>query len=554
MKKVWLLVILVISFLLRILLISFGLPSKNLALTTYNPDEPLSYYTIEKWQPRKLDFHPRRVFLWGGFHLYPLAGFLGVAKIFRFVKLGNREFYIKNLVEADKLYLVGRGMMIVFGVLSVWVIFLILKNTYGDKIALLGSVLLSILPAHIFNSIYVRPDVVMLFFVFLAIYFSIKLVKTQETKFYILSCFAVGFATGAKLSGAVYGILPVIAHFLSNGNFKRKFFDIKLYLIPLLCLLFFCFSSPYVILDFDKTEESFLHYLKINFSLSKGTMSIGQDVLYGSGILSYIKYYLPVGYGVAVVLLSVIGFCVMLWNVIKEKNKFDILFFISGIIVMLVVSSTKNQVVWYTLPVIPFLVIWAVRGLQIIYNKGKVGRYISLVVGVLTVFYTMVYSFSYWKLYYEKNVREEASEWIEKNVPKGSKIAIARSYFWTPAVLRQYNPPYEVLEGRDATDSGAFDGLKGLENVLDKAEYVVLTEYEFRDVLHPKIKNYFLDQQKVAYEIFESGNFIKVAEFDKEAKFLGIKFKKNYPPTDWLIPNPKIVVFKNNSLLRSNDK
>ena len=164
--KVGLVFVLFSAFIIRMIIIDFGLPSKNLTLTTYNPDEPLSYYTIEKWLPtatKKLDFHPRRVFLWGGFHLYPLAASIGIGKMLGYVKLGDRNFFINNLREADKLYLAGRFLMILFAIGTVFVLFLILKKSYGGTIGLFGAFLLAIVPAHIVNSIYVRPDIMMLF-------------------------------------------------------------------------------------------------------------------------------------------------------------------------------------------------------------------------------------------------------------------------------------------------------------------------------------------------------------------------------------------------------
>jgi len=426
MKKFYLILILFFALVLRVSGIRFGLPSKNLALTTYNPDEPLSYYTIEKWNPKKLDFHPHRAFLWGGFHLYPLAGSLGLAKIIGYVKFGSREFYIKNLKEADKLYFVGRFLMTLFSVGSISLIFLICKEAYNELTGLLSAFLLTITPTHIFSSIYVRPDIMMLFFALGSLYFAVRLLKFGQTKFYILSSIFVGLATGTKLSGAVYGITPIIAHFLSDRNLKEKFKDPRLSFIPIICLISFCISSPYVIIDFNKTSESFLSYFKQNLTLVRGTMDFGQYALYGTGIISYLKHYLLYGLGKVIVITAIIGLLLMLFNIVKNKNKFDMLFFISGLVILFTISSTKNQTVWYSFPVIPFFIIYSMRGFDL-NSKFKI-RIISILVTVALIImfsYTLFYSLAYLRLYVGKNVREEASEWIEKNIPKGSEIAIA---------------------------------------------------------------------------------------------------------------------------------
>ncbi|MFN3551298.1 MAG: ArnT family glycosyltransferase [Endomicrobiia bacterium] len=558
-KYLILFIILIFAFIIRFSLINFGLPSKNLALTTYNPDEAITFYSIEKWQPKKFYFHPYDGFFWGGFHLYPVALSLGIAKILGYIKLENREFYINNLVEADKLYIVARMLMILFGTGSILILFFILKESYTEFTGLIGAGFLTILPLHIFNSIYVRPDIMMLFFGLLAIYFSVKMLKTGFTKYYILSCLSVGFSCGTKLNGGVFGILPVLAHFLADNKpekeanlIKKKFLDYRLYLIPLICLAGFIISSPYVIIDFNSSQHSFLRYLKHNLNLAKGTMDLGQTVLFGSGVVSYYKYYLLYGVGTAIVLFSIFGMIVMFYNTIVEKNKVDILFLISGIVILSIISSTKNQAVWYTLPVIPFIIIFTSRGFGFfnniisIFSKRKIIKILCFLTLFFVFGYTFIYAISYWKLYFYKNVREECSEWIKQNIPYGSEVAIARSYFWTPPVLRQYNPPYKVLMGADPVKSSVQDGVLGLEKLLDETEYVVLTEYEYRWAIHPKLKKYFSQHREIVKKIFNSGEFVKLAEFDREAKFLWFKFNKNYPPGDWLIPNPKIVVFKKN--------
>ncbi|GAI46814.1 unnamed protein product, partial [marine sediment metagenome] len=103
-------------------------PSKNLALTTYHPDEALSYNTLERM--KKGDFRPGREIGWGHLHFYILGITLKSAQLFGIVNPVSREFLAANLNEADKLYIVGRLLSIIFAVLSVYLIYLIVKKVY----------------------------------------------------------------------------------------------------------------------------------------------------------------------------------------------------------------------------------------------------------------------------------------------------------------------------------------------------------------------------------------------------------------------------------------
>jgi len=552
--------IFILAFLLRISGIGFGLPSKNLAVTTYNPDEALTFQVMEKWNPKKLDFHPRRVFLWGGFHLYVIAPILKISQIIGYLKIGSKEFYMKNLYEADKLYIIGRIIMILFSSLSVLIIYLICKNSYNSLSGLLSCLLLAILPVHVINSFYLRPDIIMLFFGLVSIYFSIKIIEKNETKYYILSCIFIGIATATKLSGAVYGIVPICAHFVSSKEWKEKLNDYRLYVIPLICLISFFICTPYALIDFNKTTESFWSYFKMNFGLTKETMYPASIIIFGTGYKSYLRYFLPIGIGNILFYTGIAGLFLMLLNVIIRKFlpkirskllitepiksiKSDIIFICSGIIIFFVISYPKNQVIWYIIPLVPFILIYIVRFFDLLMKINFIPIYVKLISIVFIIVGGSIYSFAYLNLYYSKNVREIASEWIEKNIPHNKTISIARSWFWTPSILRQYNPPYRLLMGGDFYTT-VDDSVIGLDKILKLSDYVVLTEYEYRNYIHPKIKSFYPEQSKIIDKIFYSKDYIKVAEFKRDAKFLWFTFKKKYPPQDWLIPNPDIIIFQ----------
>jgi len=534
MRKKYILFVLLtlIGFFIRVSLIQFGLPSKNLALSTYNPDEQNNYHTLEKWNIKKFYFPSGQVLHWGNLQLFFLAGSLGMAKLFGYVKFRNREFYINNLKEADKLYIVGRLISIFFGSLSIFMLILFAKNLYGDSFAFFSGVILTILPMHVINSIYVRPDIIMMFFCIMILFFSLQILDCNEKINYILAGIFCGLGIAAKYSCGSYVFLPIIADIVKN---KKIVFHKNIFIFIICTIISFIVGCPYVILE----PKSFYAAMKHLIGLSQGVFI--EELGFVPAFWRYLTWFLPYGFGFLLFLVSLFGF-ILLCIKKDKKSRFII---ISFLIVFFLTTRPKFQSLWHTFPVVPFFVIFAAEGLNFLWSlKTKFLKILSKTAVILIILSSLVYTLGYWRLYKEKNVREEASEWIEKNIPKGARVAIARSYFWTPPVLRQYNPPYKVLMGADSVKSSVQEGVLGLKNLLDETEYVVLTEYEFRWALHPKLQKYFSKHKKILDEIFYSGKFIKLAEFDKEAKFLVFKFKKNYPPGDWLIPNPRIIIFK----------
>ncbi|OGS22579.1 MAG: hypothetical protein A2252_03100 [Elusimicrobia bacterium RIFOXYA2_FULL_39_19] len=542
--------ILLIGLILRLSGINFGLPSKNQALTTYNPDEPLTIYSLEAMNPSKLDFSPKRAFLWGGFSVYIVGFFLKLSQLLGIVNPASRDFLIANLREADKLYIIGRLLSVFFGTATILILYLTVKKAYNKTTGLISAGLLSITGIHVINSFYVRPDVIMLFFVSLSVYFAVKILSGENTTGnYLLAGIFIGLGTATKLSGAVYGIVPFVAHFLVPGNsYIKKAFARKLWIYLGAGALGFFIGCPYSVFDY----KTFLYYMDMNFKFSNATTHPIELLLHGKGWISYLTYYLPHGAGFTLVITGISGFVYLFIKNLafkERRNVFDILFLTSTVIVYYVIAGTKNQAAWYTLPVLPFFILFTAKLMETIseikaFNK-LTGKIIFFAVLISIVFGTAVNTFAYLKLYTSANTRELASGWIKNNVDTKQTVAIARSYFWTPGILRQYNPPFRLLMGGDI-QSNLTDAIIGLEKIAGKADYVVISEFEYRDFTYPKISQEMFPEHYAALEkiMNNPAKYEKIAVFNKQAEFLGFNFVKNYPPSDWLIPNPEIIIYK----------
>lgn len=536
--------IVALGFGLRLSGINFGLPSKNGAMTTFHPDEPLSFYTIEKWKPEKLYFHPGRAILWGGFHLFPMAAGLKAAQLTGYVRFGDRDFFMKNLGETDKLYRVARFIQILCSAAAVWLIFLIARNAFGPAAGLLSAFFLATSTVSVVNSFSTRPDSMMIFFALLSLYFATRIWKGDSVKDCVWAGIALGLATATKYSAAPFGIFPLLAIILPPT--ERKWVRTFWYLSSI--VLFVLLGSPYIVLDYS--------YFIYEFSKNVGLVgSAIAPVVSGPGAWLYVAYFLPYALGWPLTLAGALGWAWIAVRFVQSRlapmgsplrnDRIPFWWSIAGLTVYLVISYSKSQQVWYTLPVVPLFCIFAAALFtDLARRKNLAVRIAGVLLCVVTIAYTSVYAAAHLKLYVQPNVRTLASEWIEANIPRGETIAIARSYFWTPAVLRQYDPPYKVIAGGD---SGMIldQCVLGLNGVQKKAKYLVLTEFEYRSYTSPQFnQGFFPEQERVLKNLMEK-EYKEIARFDREAEFMGFRFpKKDTDPYDWVLPNPTIRIFK----------
>ncbi len=530
------------AFALRVSGIEYGLPSKSMTLTTYHPDESIPIYTMAAWKPSKFYFHPGRIINWGGFHLFPMAASLKAAQIVGYLKPGSREFYENNLDQADKIYKITRMLQIVTGTLTVFAGFWIIKKCFGLASGVLTSVLIAICPALVINSFSTRPDVSMVFVVLCSLIPSIQVWNQSNKRYSIYAGILLGLATATKYSAAPYGIFHVLIHLLSPDTTNRK--NLAYFLGA--GAIAFAAGCPYLILDFPWFYEQAL----VLVSLAKAEIA---PVIQGPGWKLYLTYFLPHGIGWPLTAAGFAGWLWMIGDAIRGKvffrsfqnpSRFALVWIASAFIIYMVVSATKSQQVHYTQPVVPLFIFFAAYMLgQWISSLQPAKKWAGVLAGAAVVSYTLVYSLAHLKLYAGVNVREEASVWVDANIPKTATIGIARSFFWTPGILRQYHPPYRVLKGGGDT-SFLNDAILNLPEVAKKADYFVLTEYEYRSFLLPQFHESDRGQDAILRQIMEK-DFTEVKRFDREAQFLSFKFrKKEDDPFDWIMPNPTIRVFK----------
>lgn len=138
----------------------------------------------------------------------------------------------------------SRMVALIFGSLSVLVIYLLTKEFFNEKIALLASFLLAIAPFHILNTM-PEQDVMAMFFALTGMLFFIKSFKTNKKIFYIISGIFIGLAVYTKVYPLLFVPSLLLFFIYSKKKEKKKIiskYNAKRILIFLLVI--FIFTLP----------------------------------------------------------------------------------------------------------------------------------------------------------------------------------------------------------------------------------------------------------------------------------------------------------------------
>lgn len=519
-NKHWLAGILLLGFLIRLAAVKTGLPSETLRLATYHPDESITFYSLEAMNPAELDFYPGDSLYWGTFLVYSEGALAGLMELAGFLDLGGREGLKNNLGEVDKLYISGRLIAMIFGAACAYVMFLIGSLFFSRPWALASSFLMAVVWVHLYSSIFVKPDSIMLFWGLWTVYFALLLVRTGKARYYILSGIFAGLSVVSKYNGVLFCLFPLLAHIYIACRRKNAGHNLKfIFLAGLASFLVFVILNPYFVL---RNSDAMRYMLGM---ASKSSWS--ENII--KGYFDYFAYTLSVSFGLPLLVFALGGLAGFLKKFTPER----LIVFVFALIHILYLAPAEKQAINYCLILAPFFIIFAVDLSERLWTR-KWGKILAAFVFA----YTFAHSLYLLDYYARNTTLKKASDWIGHNIPAGSKIVISKNDAWVPPVVRAYDSPYRVIEGK-SPKATLSDAVKSLGRIYKRGDYVLLAETEYYEFLAEPGR--YSEEARTVGEVLSASSEIKV--FDKELSRFFVPFQNRHI-LDLKWSSPKIHVLK----------
>jgi hypothetical protein len=491
-----LLCILLLSLGLRLHGIKWGLPNEN-HLLSYHVDERNIYYAISNMNPSEFDFN-----------LY-------------LVLLILKSFGV-NLAPTASSILIGRLITVFFGVMSVYILYLLGRELHNEELGLISSTILAITPLHVIHSHFLTTDVPVTFWILTSLLFSVKILNSGKTRWYILAGVTAGLGVSTKYNAGLIVFPILIAHILNRRNAQKTISILKekniLLSFSLIIATLFV-TSPYILLDFSEFKRDII---LINIYLN----TINPEWFdTGIGWIYHLKESLYHGFGLFLLSLSFLGIGESLW-----KRRTESMLILSFIIPYLFwVGNWQVRFARFILPLVPFLIIFSVIGLFFLWSKS---RALGVLVFLGIFVYTTTLTVSYNRTFATEDPRDHASSWINDNVPPGSIIGL-------PSTFQYFTPPID-LSRFNLIFTRKVSVLKEIE-----ADYYITSDLEYRVYIKTKktIEKYPSDSIFLNY-LFNSTDYRTVKTFKKDQKFLFIDLTREYLPHDMIYANPEIIIFE----------
>ena len=430
-----LIVILLLSFALRVWGSNFGLP----AYTRYHPDEHALVDRAARilwtgdWNLHRFNYPPFYSYLQvGGYTLYFLWG------------AAQGEWNQIMPFALPQYYHVGRLLTALIGTLTILVVYKAGRQIGSRRTGLLAAALLGGCYLHIIHSHYATFDVMAAFLAALTYLYS-ELIRTRgDARWYALAGLFAGLAGATKYNGTVVVVLPLLAHVLSAPWGEWGLLSGRLFLALGAFLLGFFGGNPFALgnlPDFLNGLATVLNHY--------GTEQPGFE---GRGNWRwYVKVFLTSADAPWVIAgsLGLAGLTCREWKKGLLLLAFPLLYFV--LVSRFVVRFERNMIL-----LLPFLALggawlldaladWLARRFRATDNKQQAARENTLLLATCCLLLTLPVAagIAFDSNLNKTDLREIAGEWLMDNVEWGNKIAIEHysipfdhTEYWVEDVMR----------------------------------------------------------------------------------------------------------------------
>jgi 4-amino-4-deoxy-L-arabinose transferase-like glycosyltransferase len=328
----------------------------------------------------------------------------------------------------------GRLVSVLLGTLCIPVAYWLGAQLSSRRVGLLAAVLVTFSAPLVTHSQFITPNILATFLVLLTLAVLVWSTPRRPYLSSILIGLAFGCAVASKYNAALLVIPIGVAYFLQYGWRVLKRPD--LYISLAVAGLTFLAVTPYALLDFIKFWDDTVYHLQYYRTASHPGME-------GNTISFYLNYLLKQeGLVVFLSVVPVIGY-------IRTRNRTGLILASFAIPYTLYISTLdirNDRTILITLPILLIMAADVLGSAWQRIQKSNSLRFRQFALALLTAFVMLSTTYLIYKTT-EANVkkttpdaREYARQWIETNIPDGTRIAFeSYSPFIDPA---RYNVAY----------------------------------------------------------------------------------------------------------------
>lgn len=474
--------------------------------------------------------------------------------------------------EMARLTLIGRWEVALFGIATVYVVYLIGRRIAGRRAGMWSALVMAVIPMHVMHSHFVTVDVPATFWVCVALYNALRYPEARRAA--LLCGLAAGIAAGTKYNAGIV----LLAGWAAVG-FNRDVYGTArwkaLAIMTFATALGFLLTTPGVLLATPSFVRDF-SYETLHVRTGHGLVFVGTGNGWwfhiATNLWQGIGAFLPPGVLAALVALAVVPRPRVAASPPRPHTP-SLVLAAFAVPYFAIIGGAAVRFQRYDMPLLPVLAICAgcvfarLQGRWLIIPSVAVLGTLILAQGAVS---TMAYP--YGDIHgggfkFNSDPRDAVADYLEHVIPAGASIGLTREPWF-------FSPPLSVANGGPQTVK-AFEHLRsGQPHPLvilpqdayefsPKPDFVVISDFEFGDAIRlqgapvpesisqlwpvPVRPDTPPEAQRIA-RLWNSlvRNYAIVGVWSPRERCMGLSWsKRTLPPHDSFYPYPTLFVFHN---------
>ncbi len=385
----------------------------------------------------------------------------------------------------------GRVVMVIFALGTIYLTYLLARDLFDRRTALVATTLLAFNPVHITWSQIIRSDMMACFFMLLCLRAAVRIAHSDRWGDYVLAAMWLGAAMATKWPYAVAGLSVVAAampHMMRPGTRARTVLRVRLF--GALTLVFLLAISPYLLLDYSTALKNVLGEAQPHHLGATGGTPWANAWWYLT---------VPIRTG-----LGTLGLAMTVWGLTIIARRRDAGTVLLPTTLAFIIILCLQHIVWerWVLAIMPMLSIAAAVGLTALWRllAGRARPKFAFVVTSLVLAAMIVplglraQADARARL---NDTRQLASQWARAHIAPGKTVMIEHFAFDLQPMPWHFLFPLGEMGCADArallkgkVELSKIDGSRGGHSNIDygtvspkmrdtcRADYAILTQYD----------------------------------------------------------------------------
>jgi len=357
--------------------------------------------------------------------------------------------------------IIGRTLAVLAGLGTILATFELGRRLHSRLVGLVAAALLAIAPAHIVISINLRPWALATAFATLTLLLLVLYSERRRARDLVAAAMAGGMAAASVYTMFLLA-LPggyVVLRTWGREPRERRWLWFRTHFVPAVAagVSLFVLADIQAIVGWKRVVEAITH--PTASMLSDGPFDVGYI---GNAWLYLRSPFEPAGTGALIAVLASVGLAA--WAIQRHPHGIPLLLFVVGVFVIqpLAVVLVANR---YTVPAYPALTVAAAYALLHIAERFAPAFGVSARLGIALVGAFVAALPASWqdqaliRSLLRVPTRELARNWIENNVPEGTRLALGIRFMSPilidcsdvgemPAWVRGRSPCYDIVHSR----------------------------------------------------------------------------------------------------------